>query len=86
MSAGQAVPKVINKAIPKLRNVSPNEQHAVTQMFKYYDTQLKGLIPYYLARNIMKQLGFDEGSIETAFSGEVTLREILLFLDQVRSM
>ena len=66
-----------------LRNVTPVEQEAVTRMYRLYDHGLKDNIPDYLARNLMEQLGFHINNVEAVFSSEVSLREILLLLDQV---
>jgi hypothetical protein len=74
---------VAHKGTPLLRNVTPVEQDAVSRMFRLYDHELKGNIPDYLARNLMNQLGFHIMNLEAVFGHEVSLREVLLLLDQM---
>jgi len=67
---------------PVLVNVTPAEAESVRSMFKLFDHNSEGHIPNYLARNLMKELGFDVNML-ACFAEEVTENEILKLLDQL---
>ena len=67
-------------SIHKLTTV---EKEAITQMYRMYDHKLKETISNYLARNLMKQLGFDVQNIDAVFEKEVSLEDLLMVIDQV---
>jgi len=55
---------------PVLVNVTPAEAESVRSMFKLFDHNSEGHIPNYLARNLMKELGFDVNML-ACFAEEV---------------
>lgn len=67
--------------LPNLSNVTPPEVQAILNMFKLYDYECTGKITNYLAKKLVGSLGFETHNIE--FSQEVSLNEILLFVDKL---
>lgn len=66
---------------PTLVRLTTTEAETISQMFRVFDTHLKGKIPNHLARNLLNGLGFDVPSV--ALPEYVTLKEILSYVDQI---
>ena len=67
--------------LPPLTRISPREAECIASMFRFYDHNISGLIPRHLAVKLIISLGFGSHIADLAGANELSLRDVLLFLD-----